>query len=254
MVRDRTPDQPASNDPIWQQEPDPWQGTTRAVPKRPPSELSRFAPKAKDAPEHGPSPWTHWAAHVQETSAESPDASRVAQASDQESNMHPPQPRLRPRLRITSDLGRHLHVTKLLGNHLRLQGTHLIRTLPTDRPRMPTLNTNRGINSFFSNRAEDINHGVNAVPGSDSAFMRAARSSSAEAQPTAGTIAPAVQHAPSLVEPPRMTDNIIQQFIAGHNMANDMRAWHRQQVKNARAGGTRTPSHTVIRLLLLFNK
>ena len=77
---------------------------------------------------------------------------------------------------------------------------------------MPTVNANHGINSIPSNRAEDINHGVNAVPGSDSAFMRAARSSSVEAQSTAGAIALAVQQIPSLVEPPRMTDNIIQQY------------------------------------------
>ena len=42
-----------------------------------------------------------------------------------------------------------------------------------------------------------------------------------------------------------MTDNIIQQVIAGHNMANEMRAQHRQQVRNDRAGGTRTLSHMV---------
>ena len=35
MVRDRTPNQSTSNDPIWQQESDPWKGTTRAVPKPP---------------------------------------------------------------------------------------------------------------------------------------------------------------------------------------------------------------------------
>ena len=74
--------------------------------------------------------------------------------------------------------------------------------------------------------------------------MRAARSSSAETQPTAGNIAAAAQQNYSLVEPP-MTDNIIQQFIAGHNMANEMRAQHRQQVRNDRAGGTRAPSPAV---------
>ena len=100
--------------------------------------------------------------------------------------------------------------------------------------------------SIFNNRTEDINHGVNTVHGSDSAFMRAARSSSVEVQPTAGNIAAtAVQH-PSLVEHPGMTDNIIQQFIAGHNMANEMRAQSRQQIRNDRAGGTRTPSQVPI--------
>ena len=36
-----------------------------------------------------------------------------------------------------------------------------------------------------------------------------------------------------------MADNMIQLFIAGHNMANEMGAQHRQQVRNDRAGGTR---------------
>ena len=94
--------------------------------------------------------------------------------------------------------------------------------------------------SIFNSRTEDISHGVNTVHGSDSAFMRAARSSSVEVQPTAGNIATAAVQHPSLVEPPRMTDNIIKQFIAGHNMANEMRAQHRQQIRNDRAGGTRT--------------
>ena len=80
MVRER-----ASNDPAWQQESDPWQGTSRAVPKPPPQEHARLAPKAKAAPEQESPPWTNWAAHVQETSAESSDISRVAQASEQES-------------------------------------------------------------------------------------------------------------------------------------------------------------------------
>ena len=110
---------------------------------------------------------------------------------------------------------------------------------------MPAVNTNHGTNSIFSIRTEDINHGVNTVPGSDSATMRAARSSSVEAKPIAGNIAAAVQQTSSLVEPTRMTDNIIQQFIAGHNIANEMRAQHGQQVRHDRAGGTRTPSHTV---------
>ena len=39
-----------------------------------------------------------------------------------------------------------------------------------------------------------------------------------------------------------MTDDIFQQFFAGHNMANEMRAQHRQQIRNDRVGGTRTPS------------
>ena len=51
MIRDRTPNQ-SPDDPIWQQEADPWQGTARAVPKPPPPEASqRLAPKAKAAPE-----------------------------------------------------------------------------------------------------------------------------------------------------------------------------------------------------------
>ena len=54
----------ASNDLIWQQESDPWQGTSRAVPKPPPQEHARLAPKAKAAPEQERSPWTNWAAHV----------------------------------------------------------------------------------------------------------------------------------------------------------------------------------------------
>ena len=60
MVRERI-----SNDPIWQQGSDPWQGTSRAVPKPPPQEHARLAPKAKAAPEQERSPWTNWAAHVQ---------------------------------------------------------------------------------------------------------------------------------------------------------------------------------------------
>ena len=111
MVRDRTPNRPP-DDPIWRQETDPWQGTARAIPKPPPQEHSRLAPKAKAAPEQERSPWTNWASHVQETSAESSDTSRVAQASAQKSPVNPQQPpRLRARLRITSDLGRPLHET-----------------------------------------------------------------------------------------------------------------------------------------------
>ena len=72
--------------------------------------------------------------------------------------------------------------------------------------------------------------------------MRAARSSSVEVQPTAGDIAARTVQNPSLVELPGMADNMTQQFIAGHSMANEMRAQHRQQVRNDRAGGTRTPS------------
>ena len=106
-VRDRT-----SNEPIWQQASGPWQGTSRAVPKPPPQEHSRLAPKAKAAPEQERSPWTNWAAHFQETSAESSDTRRVAQAREQERPVNPKQsPRLRARLRITSDLGRPLHET-----------------------------------------------------------------------------------------------------------------------------------------------
>ena len=240
MVRDRIPNQSTSNDPIWQQESDPWQGTTRAVPKPPPQEHSRLAPKAKAAPEQESSPWTNWAAHVQETSAESSDTSRVAQASEQESLVNPQQPpRLRPRLGSTSDLGRPFH--EISEDTLALpRNPHA--ALPTDRSRMPIANTNHGINSIFSNRTEDIND-VNTAPCSDSAFMRAARSSSVEAQPIAGNIAAAVQQTTSLVEPPRMTDNIIQQSIAGYNMANEIGA--QQRHRNDRAGGTRTPSHTV---------
>ena len=80
--------------------------------------------------------------------------------------------------------------------------------------------------SIFNNRTEDINRGVNTVHGSDSAFMRAARSSSVEVQPTAGNIATGFVQHPSLVEPPGMADNMIQQVIAGHNMANETRAQH----------------------------
>ena len=60
-LRDRIP-----NDLIWQQEFDPWQGTSRAVPKPPPQEHSRLAPKVKAAPEPERSPWTNWAAHAQD--------------------------------------------------------------------------------------------------------------------------------------------------------------------------------------------
>ena len=83
------------------------------------------------------------------------------------------------------------------------------------------------------------------VPGSDSAFMRAARSSSVEAPPIAGSIALAVQQIPSTVEGPRMTDNTVQQCIAGLTIANDMRVQYRQQVRNARAGGNTDPVNTV---------
>ena len=143
---------------------------------------------------------------------------------------------------MTSDLGRPLEETF---RESPSPPRNLPATLPTDRPRMPTVSTNHCINGIFGNRTEDTNHGVNTVPGSDSAIKRAAGSSSVEAQPAAGNIAAAVQQTSSLVEPPRMTDNINQQFIAGRNMANEMRAQHRQQVRNDRAGGTRTPSHTV---------
>ena len=233
MVRDRT-----SNDPVWQQESDPWQGTSRAVPKPPLQEHPRLAPKAKAAPEQERSPWTNWAAHAQETSAESSDTSRVAQASEPGSPVNPQQPpRLWARQRITSDRGRLLRETY---RDSPSPPRNSNSALPTDRPR---LHINPDISSIFNNRTEDINHGVNTVHGSDSAFMRAARSSSVEVPPTAGIIAAtAVQQSPSLVEPPRMTDNIIQQLIAGHNMANEMRAQHRQQIRNGRAGGTRTPS------------
>ena len=152
--------------------------------------------------------------------------------------MNPQQPpRLRARLRITSDLGRPLHETYRDSPSLPRNSNS---ALPIDRPRM---HINPDINSIFNSRTEDVNHCVNIVHGSDSAFMRATRPSSVEVQPTAGNIAAtAVQHHPSLVEPPGMTDNIIQHFIAGHNMANEMRAQHGQQIRNDRAGGTRTPS------------
>ena len=75
--------------------------------------------------------------------------------------------------------------------------------------------------------------------------MRAARSSSLEVQPTAGNIAAPAQQSSSLVEPPGMMDNVIQQFSAGHNMANEMKAQHSQQIRNDRAGGTRTPSQMI---------
>ena len=137
--------------------------------------------------------------------------------------MNPQQPpRLRARLRITSDLGRPLRESYWDSPSPPRNSNP---ALPTYRPRMHI-----NPDSIFNNRTEDINHGVNTVHGSDSAFMRAARSSSVEVQPTAGNIAAtAVQH-PSLVEPLGMTDNIIQQFIAGHNMVNEMRAQHRQQI------------------------
>ena len=69
--------------------------------------------------------------------------------------------------------------------------------------------------------------------------MRAARSRSVEVQPTTGDIAARTVQNPSLVEPPGIAGNMIQQFIAGHSMANEI---HMQQVRNDRAGGTRTPS------------
>ena len=229
-MRERT-----SNDPIWQQESDPWQGTSRAVPKPPPQEHARLAPKAKAAPEQERSPWTNWAAHVQETRAEPSDTSRVAQASEQESPVNPQQPpRLWARLTITSDLGRPLHETYRVSPSPPRNSNS---ALPTDRRRMHI-----NPDSIFNNRTEDINHGVNTVHGSDSEFMRAARSSSVEVQPAAGNIAATAAQHPSLAEPPGMTDNITQQFIAGHNMANEMRAQHRQQIRNDRAGGARTPS------------
>ena len=160
--------------------------------------------------------------------------SRVAQASEQGSPVNPQQPpRLRPRLRITSDLGRPLH-ERFRGSPSPPRSSN--SALPNDRPRMPI-----NPDSIFNNHG-DTNHGVNTVHGSDSAFMRAASSSSVEVQPTAGDIAARTIQNPSLVEPPGIADNMIQQFIAGHNMANEMRAQHRQQVRNDRAGGTRTPS------------
>ena len=134
--------------------------------------------------------------------------------------------------------------------HLHPQGVRIPHSLlivpdsalPTDRSRMPI-----NPDSIFNNRTEDISHGVNTVHGSDAALMRAARSSSVEVQPTAGNIAAgSIQH-PSLAEPPGTEDNMIQQFIAGHNLANEMRAQHRrQQIRNDRAGGTRTPSQIPI--------
>ena len=67
------------------------------------------------------------AAHAQETSAESSDTSRVAQASEQGSPVKPQQPpRLRARQRITSDLGL---FTKRIGIHPHLQGTQILRSL-----------------------------------------------------------------------------------------------------------------------------
>ena len=155
-------------------------------------------------------------------------------------------PRLRARLRITGDLGRLLRERYRDSPSLPRNSNS---ALLTDRPRVPTVNVNPDINSIFNNRTEDVNHGVNTVRGSDSAFVRAARSSSVEVQPTAGNIAAtALQQNFSLVGPPGMTDNIIQHFkiIAGHTMANEMRAQHRQQIRNDRTGGTRAPSQIPI--------
>ena len=206
--------------------------------KPPPQEHSRLAPKAKAAPEQqrSSSVWTNWAATVQ-TSAESSDTSRVAQASEQAIPTNPQQPpRLRPRLRITSDLGPPLDA-------LHAESPSPPRNMPATLPREPhepSANTNHGSTSIFGNPVGDTNHGAVLNPIPDSAFMRAARSSSAEAQPTAGNVAAATRQI-SPAELPR-EDNMIQQFIAGHNMANEMRAQHRQQIRNDRAGGTRTPS------------
>ena len=108
--------------------------------------------------------------------------------------------------------------------------------------REPSSNTNHANTSIFGNQMGGTNHGVNPNSVPDSAFMRAARSSSTEARPTVGNVV--VSQRISQVEPPRV-DNTIQQFIAGHQMANEMRAQHRQQVRNDRAGGVRTPSHAV---------
>ena len=172
-------------------------------------------------------------------SAESSDTSRIAQASEQGSLVNPQQPpRLRPRLRITSDLGRPLHE---MFRDSPSPPRNSNSALPNDRPSM-SINPD----SIFNNRTGDINHGVNTVHGSGSAFMRAARSSSVEVQPATGDIAARTVQNASLVEPPGIADNMIQQFIAGHNMANEMRAQHRQQVRNDRAGGTRTPSQIPI--------
>ena len=151
MVRDRTPNRP-SDDPIWQQESDPWQGTTRATPKPPPQEHSRLAPKAKAAPEQARSSsvWTNWAATAQ-TNAESPDTSRAAQPSEQASPVNPTQPpRLRPRLRITSDLGRPLH-------EQYAESPSPPRNTPATLPRElqePSAITNHGNTSIFGIRWE----------------------------------------------------------------------------------------------------
>ena len=126
MVRERATSQPSQSDPIWQQETDPWQGTNRAVPKPPPAEHVRLAPKAKAAPEHERSPWTNWAAHTEYTSAESSDTSRIAQASMQESPVSLPQPP-RLRLRIRSDLS-----PSLSESPSPVRRTNFPMTLPID--------------------------------------------------------------------------------------------------------------------------
>ena len=242
MVRDRTPN-PPPDDPIWQQETDPWQGTARAIPKPPPQEHSRLAPKAKAAPEQqrSSSVWTNWAATVQ-TSAESSDTSRVAQASEQAIPTNPQQPpRLRPRLRITSDLGPPLQ-------EIFRDSPSPPRNIPATLPRETretNPNTNHANASIFGHQMGDTNHGVNPNQVPDSAFMRAARSGSPEARtPTVGNVVVnGIQRTPQIGS--SRGDNTIQQFIAGHQMANEMRAQHRQQVRNDRAGGTRTSSQVV---------
>ena len=95
------------------------------------------------------------------TSAEPSDTSRVAQASEQESPVNPQQPpRLRARLRITSDLGRPFHETFRDSPSPPRNSTS---ALPTDRPRMPTVDINPGIDSIVNSRTEDINHGVSIL-------------------------------------------------------------------------------------------
>ena len=145
----------------------------------------------------------HWAATAQ-TNAESSDTSRAAQPSEQASPVNPTQPpRLRPRLRITSDLGRPLH-EQYAESPSPPRNTPA--TLPRELPE-PSATTNHGNTSIFGNQMGNTNHGVNPNTVPDSAFMRAARSSSAEAQPFAGNVA-AVTQQTSPAEPPRGDDMI----------------------------------------------
>ena len=221
MVRERTASRQGQNDPIWQQETDPWQGTARAVPKPPPAEHARLAPKAKAAPEHERSPWTNWAAHIEPVSAESSDTSRIAQASIQDSPASPPQPP-RQRLRIRSDLS-----PSLSESPSPVRRTNFPMTLPID--------INHGVNQSSAN-----NH-VGNTNGNESAFLRAARATSGTRQPVVtGTLNPDARQPAPLAEPSRIHDHQLQQFISGHEMANAARLQQRMNSRNPRAEGNTT--------------